>query len=130
MNGRWMQMSKFKRIWLCLLVILCISAGSAITVYADSIGDVGGTGQGDIGGTNVYTFSYIYRADLDAIVLRVDTTKAVSSFCGTTYTFTSPDDNLTLHTKNPHLGSSLESAIEAMNAAGGYNLSAADAKAN
>ena len=122
-------MSKFKRIWFCLLVILCISAGSAITVYADSIGDVGGTGQGDIGGTNVYTFSYIYRADLDAIVLRVDTTKAVSSFGGTTYTFTSPDDNLTLHTKNPHLGSSLESAIEAMNAAGGYNLSAADAKA-
>ncbi len=54
-----MQMSKFKRIWLCLLVILCISAGSAITVYADSIGDVGGTGQGDIGGTNVYTFSYM-----------------------------------------------------------------------
>ena len=122
-------MNKLKRVLLCLLAILCLSAGSAITVYADSIDDTGSTEQGNIGGTNVYTFSYLYRADLDAIVLKVDTTKAVSSFGGTTYTFTSPDDDLVLHTKNPRLGSSLESAIEAMNTAGGYNLSVADAKA-
>ena len=65
-------MSKVKRILCSLVLMICLSLGMAITVYADSIDDVGGTGQGNIGGTNVYTFSYIYRADLDAIVLRVD----------------------------------------------------------
>lgn len=123
-------MSKVKRILCSLVLMICLSLGMAITVYADSIDDVGGTGQGNIGGTNVYTFSYIYRADLDAIVLRVDLKVAIESFGGTTtHIFESPYDNLELHTQNPRLGSSLESAIEAMNAAGGYNLSVADAKA-
>lgn len=122
-------MNRVKKVLFSFVLTMCLIFGIAGVVYADSIDDVGGTGQGNIGGTNVYTFSYIYRADLDAIVLKVDTTKHVNSFGGTTYTFTSPDDNLTLHTQNPRLGSSLESAIEAMNAAGGYNLSAADAKA-
>lgn len=39
----------------------------SVTALADSVDDVGGTGQGDIGGTNVYTFSYIYDASDDAI---------------------------------------------------------------
>lgn len=130
MNGRWVWMNRVKKVLFCLVLMMCLTFGIAGVVYADSIDDVGGTGQGDIGGTNVYTFSYIYRADLDAIVLRVDTKVAINSFGGTTtHTFESPDDNLVLHTQNPRLGSSLESAIEAMNAAGGYNLSVADAKA-
>ena len=123
-------MNKVKKILSSLVLMICLSLGMAITVYADSIDDVGGTGQGNIGGTNVYTFSYIYRADLDAIVLRVDLKVAIESFGGTTtHIYESPYDNLELHTQNPRLGSSLESAIEAMNAAGGYNLSVADAKA-
>lgn len=84
----------------------------------------------NIGGTNVYTFSYLYRSDLDAIVLRVDLKSPIASFGNTTtHTFESPGDDLVLHTKYPRLGSSLESAIEAMNTSGGYNLSVDDVKA-
>lgn len=95
----------------------------SVTASADNVGDVGGTEQGDNGGSNVYTFSYIYDASADAIKLKVDTTKYLNSFGGKAHTFNSPDDNITLNTKNPRLGSTLESAITAMNNAGGYNLS-------
>lgn len=112
------------KIVISTLLMLVMTMMFSVTALADSVDDVGGTGQGNIGGTNVYTFSYIYDASADAIKLKVDTTKNVSSFGNTnTYTFNSPDDNLTLHTKNPRLGNSLENAVASMNAAGGYNLS-------
>ena len=123
-------MSWIKKIMLCMMMVLCFAIGTSSVVLADDVGDTGSTEQGNIGGTNVYTFSYLYREDLDAIVLKVDTKVAVSSFGNTTtHTFESPDDDLVLHTKYPRLGSSLESAIEAMNTAGGYNLSVDDVKA-
>ncbi len=111
------------KIAISTLLMLVLTMMFSVTALADSVDDVGGTGQGDIGGTNVYTFSYIYDSSADAIKLKVDTTKNVNSFGGTnTYTFNSASDNLTLHTKNPRLGNSLENAIASMNAAGGYNL--------
>lgn len=97
---------------------------------ADDIGDTGDTDQGDITGSNVYTFYYSYDSSLDAIVLTVRTKNPIKSFGNTTsHTFSSPYDNTVLNTSNPQLGSSLESAIATMNSVGGYNLSASDTKA-
>ena len=112
------------KIAISMLLILVMTMMFSVTALADDIGDIGDTGQGNIGGTNVYTFSYIYDSSADAIKLRVDTKNPINSFGGTTsHTFDSPYDNLTLHTKNPRLGNSLENAVASMNSAGGYNLS-------
>ena len=122
-------MKKIKKLYFMLAVIV-MAMSITMTAYADSIDDAGGTGEGNISGTNVYTFSYVYDGTLDAIVLKVDTTKPVKAFGNKcTYTFSGPNDNVTLNTKNPQLGSSLESAIQTMNVYGGYNLSVDDAKA-
>ena len=111
------------KIAISTLLMLVITMMFSVTALADSVDDVGGTGQGDIGGTNVYTFSYIYDASDDAIKLKVDTKNPLSSFGNTTSHTFSAGDTTTLHTKNPRLGNSLENAIASMNAAGGYNLS-------
>ena len=111
------------KIAISTLLMLVITMMFSVTALADSVDDVGGTGQGDIGGTNVYTFSYIYDASDDAIKLKVDTKNPLSSFGNTTSHPVSAGDTTTLHTKNPRLGNSLENAIASMNAAGGYNLS-------
>lgn len=121
-------MSKQNKILLLLAIISFTILGVMATAFADSVDDVGGTGQGNIGGTNVYTFSYIYRADLDAIVLKVDA-KQPFYYGASTYTYESMDDKQVIHTKNPQLGSSLDSAVASMNASGGYNLSVDDVKA-
>lgn len=90
----------------------------------DNIGDTGGTGEGGITGSNVYTFSYIYDASNDAIELKVDTKNPIKGFGNTIgHTFTSPSDKTVLNTKNPRLGNSLDNAVASMNAVGGYNLS-------
>ena len=102
---------KFHKWFLCLIGIFFLSVSSTMTAYADSVSDAGGTGQGNISGTNVYTFSYIYDSSIDAIVLKVETTKPVKAFGNTcTHTF-GPGDTTTLNTNYPQLGSSLESAI-------------------
>ena len=116
--------------YVLVLAVLMMSMSFTMTAYADSVSGAGGTGQGNITGTNVYTFSYIYDGTIDAIVLKVDTTKPVKAFGNTcTHTF-GPGDTTTLNTNYPQLGSSLESAIATMNAYGGYNLSADAAKAS
>ena len=115
--------------YVLVLAVLMMSMSFTMTAYADSVSGAGGTGQGNITGTNVYTFSYIYDGTIDAIVLKVDTTKPVKAFGNTcTHTF-GPGDTTTLNTNYPQLGSSLESAIATMNAYGGYNLSPDAAKA-
>lgn len=117
------------KIALCLGLTLGVFFMLHTTVFADDIGDTGGTGQGNITGSNVYTFSYIYDAGNDAIELRVDTKYPLDSFGGTTsHTYTSPSDQIVLHTQNPICGNSIENAIATMNAVGGYNLSASDVK--
>lgn len=116
---RWNQ-----RFLLCLIVSIGLFFGFVSRVYADSIGDTGGTGEGGITGSNVYTFSYIYDASNDAIELKVDTKNPIKGFGNTTsHTFTSPSDKTVLNTKNPRLGNSLDNAVASMNAVGGYNLS-------
>ncbi len=101
-----------------------------MTAFADTVGEVGGTDQGNTSGSNVYTFYYQYNANVDAIVLKVTTKRAISSFGNSTsYTYTSPSDDVVLNTQNPVLGSSLENAIADMNSAGGYDLSVSDVKA-
>ena len=118
------------KIALCLGLMLGIFMMVHTTAFADDIGDTGGTGQGNITGSNVYTFSYIYDSARDAIELRVDTKFPLNSFGGTTsHTYTSPSDQIVLHTQNPICGNSIENAIATMNAVGGYNLSASDVKA-
>ena len=121
-------MSKKNKILLLLAIISFAALSMIATAFADSVDDVGGTGQGNISGTNVYTFSYLYRSDLDAIVLKVDAEQPFY-YGASTYTYESMDDKQAIHTKNPRLGSSLDSAVESMNAAGGYNLSVDDVKA-
>lgn len=117
------------RAWFMMLAVVVMALSITMTAYADSVDDAGGTGQGNISGTNVYTFSYIYDGTIDAIVLKVDTKNPVKAFGNTcSHTF-GPGDTTTLNTNYPQLGSSLESAIATMNAYGGYNLSASDAKA-
>lgn len=123
-------MPRFKKGLCCILLLLVMLLSSSVVAYADDIGDTGDTGQGDITGSNVYTFYYSYDSSLDAIVLTVRTKNPIKSFGNTTsHTFSSPYDNTVLNTSNPQLGSSLESAIATMNSVGGYNLSASDAKA-
>lgn len=120
---------KFKT-GLGIVLILVMAMMFSVTVYADNVGDVGGTDQGNIGGTNVYTFSYIYDSSADAIKLRVDTKNPINSFGGTTsHTFDSPYDSTVLNTKNPRLGNSLENAISSMITYGGYNFSVDTVKA-
>lgn len=123
-------MNRCKRIFLgILLMIVCVFSSQSIA-FADDIGDTGDTDQGNIGGSNVYTFYYSYNASVDAIVLTVNTKNPIKGFGNTcSHTFLSPSDSTVLNTSNPQLGGSLESAISAMNSAGGYNLAAADAKA-
>ncbi|MDD3138680.1 MAG: InlB B-repeat-containing protein [Lachnospiraceae bacterium] len=123
-------MRYIKRILLCLLLLVTLATSGSVIVYADDIGDTGDTGQGDIGGTNVYTFSYIYDFSRDAIELQVTTKKPIKAFGNTTsHTFTSPSDQTTLNTQNPRLGNSLENAISSMISSGGYNLSVVTVKA-
>lgn len=119
-----------KRLLLGCFMMIGVSIMWGIPVFADGIGDTGGTDQGNTGGTNVYTFSYIYDARADAIELKVTTLRPINSFGNTnSHTFTSPSDQTVLNTQNPRLGNSLENAIATMNTMGGYNLSISDAKA-
>lgn len=123
-------MNQFKKIALCVCIMLFGLLNTSIIAFADDVGDTGGTGQGNITGSNTYTFYYSYDSGLDAIVLTVVTKRPIAGFGNTTsHTFSSPSDQTVLNTQNPILGSSLESAIATMNAVGGYNLSASDAKA-
>ncbi|MDO5292758.1 MAG: InlB B-repeat-containing protein [bacterium] len=123
-------MGFMKKLLLCCFMVMAMSIMWSIPVLADGVGDTGDTDQGNTGGTNVYTFSYIYDAGADAIELKVTTLRPLSSFGNTTsHTFTSPSDQTVLNTQNPRLGNSLENAIATMNANGGYNLSVSDAKA-
>jgi len=116
-------MEWIKRIFFTLIVVASMMIVMPLQVFADDVGDTGDTDIGDIGGTNVYTFSYNYDSSLDAICLTVTTKHPLSSFGNTcSHTFTSASDTTTLHTKNPRLGTSLESAIQSMITNGGYNL--------
>ena len=118
------------KILLCFGIIIGMFACFHTTAFADDVGDTGGTGQGDITGTNVYTFNYIYDSARDAIELQVVTKNPISSFGNTnTHTYTSPSDQLVLHTQNPICGNSIDNAITTMNSVGGYNLSVSDVKA-
>ncbi|MGI6502136.1 MAG: InlB B-repeat-containing protein [Anaerostipes sp.] len=118
------------KILLCFGIIIGMLACIHTTVFADDVGDTGGTGQGDITGTNVYTFNYIYDSSRDAIELQVVTKNPISSFGNTnSHTYTSPSDQLVLHTQNPICGNTIDNAIATMNAVGGYNLSVSDLKA-
>lgn len=112
---------------IALLFGLMLTGG--ISVQADEIGDTGNTNQGNLSGTNVYTFYYIYDSANDAIELKVVTKKALIEFGNTNeHIFNSSDDRIELHTRAPVLGSSLDNAITDMNSIGGYNLSITDAK--
>ncbi len=123
-------MPRFKKGLSCILLLLVLLFSSSVIVYADDIGDTGDTDQGDVTGSNVYTFYYSYDSGADAIVLTVRTKNPIKGFGNTcSHTFSSPSDTTVLNTSNPQLGSSLESAIATMNSIGGYNLSASDAKA-
>lgn len=123
-------MPRFKKGLSCILLLLVLLFSSSVVAYADDIGDTGDTDQGDITGSNVYTFYYSYDSGADAIVLTVRTKNPIKGFGNTcSHTFSSPSDTTVLNTSNPLLGSSLESAIATMNSVGGYNLSASDAKA-
>lgn len=118
------------KILLCFGIIIGMLACIHTTVFADDVGDTGGTGQGNITGTNVYTFNYIYDSARDAIELQVVTKNPISSFGNTnTHTYTRPSDQLVLHTQNPICGNTIDNAIATMNAVGGYNLSVSDVKA-
>lgn len=123
-------MPRFKKGLYCILLLLVMLLSSSVVAYADDIGDTGDTDQGDVTGSNVYTFYYSYDSGADAIVLTVRTKNPIKGFGNTcSHTFSSPSDTTVLNTSNPQLGSSLESAIATMNSVGGYNLSASDAKA-
>lgn len=123
-------MPRFKKGLCCILLLLVMLLSSSVVAYADDIGDTGDTDQGDVTGSNVYTFYYSYDSGADAIVLTVRTKNPIKGFGNTcSHTFSSPSDTTVLNTSNPQLGSSLESAIATMNSVGGYNLSASDAKA-
>ncbi len=122
-------MKQIGKVMLGVVLMLTLLFGGSLSVYADGVGDTGSTDQGNIGGTNVYTFSYNYNPYADAIQLTVTTKRPIASFGNTTsHTFTSPSDGTVLNTKNPVLGSSLDSAISAMISQGGYNLSVSSVK--
>lgn len=120
---------RIKKSILVLFVMFLMSFGFSITAYADDVGDTGGTDGGG-SGTNVYTFYYSYDAGKDAIVLTVNCLRPINDFGNSTsHTFSSVSDNTYIPSSNPRLGSSLESAISAMDSYGGYNLSVSDVKA-
>ena len=50
------------KIAISTLLMLVMTMMFSVTALADSVDDIGGTGQGDIGGTNVYTFSSLFIA--------------------------------------------------------------------
>lgn len=122
-------MPKFKKLVAGVMFVMALLLSSTTVAYADDIG-AGGTEEGDAtGGTNVYTFSYLYDASSDSIQLRVDTKYPTKTFGNTTsHTFTSASDNTTLNTQNPRLGSSLDGAISSMISQGGYNFSVSEVK--
>ena len=121
-------MRGLKKIMVGMVCGLALILSAGTVTYADDIG-AGGTDQGDIGGANVYTFSYIYDSGSDAIELKVDTKNPLSSFGNTTsHTFTSPSDQIVLNTSNPRLGSSLDNAISSMISSGGYNFTVSEVK--
>lgn len=122
-------MNKLKRFIAGAVCSLALLLSVNTVVFADDIG-AGGTDQGETsGGTNVYTFSYIYDSANDAIELRVDTKYPLNSFGGTTsHTYTSMSDQTVLYTNYPQLGSSLEGAISNMISSGGYNFTVSEVK--
>jgi len=121
---RWIK-AMFATLLLAMSVVIAVPS----TVLADDVGDTGGTDGGG-SGTNVYTFNYSYDSGKDAIVLTVNTERPINSFGNTTsHTFGSASDNTYIPSSNPRLGTSLESAIATMNAAGGYNLDVSTVKA-
>lgn len=121
---RWM-----KRIVCTLMLVVGMMLSFSTTAFADDVGDTGGTDGGG-SGTNVYTFYYSYDSGKDAIVLTVNCLHPINDFGNSTsHTFGSASDSTYIPSSNPRLGSSLESAISAMNSAGGYNLSISDVKA-
>lgn len=123
------MMNKLKRFIAGAVCSLALLLSVNTVVFADDIG-AGGTDQGETsGGTNVYTFSYIYDSANDAIELRVDTKYPLNSFGGTTsHTYTSMSDQTVLYTNYPQLGSSLEGAISNMISSGGYNFTVSEVK--
>ena len=122
-------MKRRKKLCGGIILMLLMTFMFSMTALADTVGNAGGTGQGNIGGTNVYTFSYNYNRYNDAIELTVTTKNPTPPFGNTcSHTFSSPNDKTVLNTKNPRLGNSLDNAIVTMNQAGGYNLSIADVK--
>lgn len=124
-----MRWETAKNCILTLFVGLVIFFGSSIVAYADGIGETGDTGQGNITGSNVYTFYYNYNSSHDAIELTVKTKNPIASFGNTTsHTYSSPGDSIVLNTRNPRLGSSLDSALSAMITQGGYDMTVAEAK--
>lgn len=117
-----------RRLFLVLLTLI-MTLGFGSTVYADDVGDIGGT-EGGGSGTNVYTFYYSYDSGKDAIVLTVNCLRPINDFGNSTsHTFGGTWDSTYIPSSHPRLGSSLEGAISAMNSAGGYNLSASEVKA-
>jgi len=112
-----------------LVVVLGLMLSFSTTAFADDIDDTGGTDGGG-SGTNVYTFYYAYDSSKDAIVLTVNCLRPINDFGNSTsHTFSSASDSTYIPSSNPRLGSSLESAISAMNSAGGYELNISDVKA-
>lgn len=121
---------KVKRKIACIIMLmLCFIVVRPITAYADNIGDTGDTDQGNIGGSNTYTFYYYYNASDNAIELTVKTKNPIKSFGNTTsHTYRSPSDNIVLNTQNPSLGRSLDDALSDLISMGGYNMTVAEAK--
>lgn len=121
-------MRKVIKMFLSLVLVIGLAFAFSSTVRADDIDDTGGTDGGG-SGTNVYTFYYGYDSSKDAIVLTVNTKRPINSFGNTTsHTFSGPNDNTYIPSSNPTLGSSLETAILAMDIYGGYELDISDVK--
>ena len=122
-------MQKIRRFLVMLLLMVTMAVSVSITAYADDVGDIGDTDQGDITGSNIYTFYYYYDSSLDAITLTVQALRPINSFGHTTsHTFRSSYDSTVLNTANPRLGRSLDSAISDMINYGGYNMSVSNVK--
>lgn len=125
----WMGVRNTLKYVVTMLCCIAFMASASVTVFADGIGDTGDTGQGNIGGSNVYTFYYYYNSASDAIELTVVTKNPIASFGNTnSHTYSSPYDGVVLNTSNPRLGRSLDDAISDMIRIGGYQMSVADAK--
>lgn len=118
-----------KRLYRFLVVIACFMAVvfTTFNVYADEVG-AGGTTNGYVWGTNVYTFYYVYDSEADAIKLHIETLMNVSEFGGPNYTYKGIDDHTPLFVNWPLLGHSLEDAIDDMCRIGGYNMSVSEVK--